>query len=189
MPFLPQIQACPYEMLSTSSFILAHGARTGAAKMINDQGEVLVWTVEGRKEGGRVGGRQEGITVDVSHYSRTLQTFQKDKSINIIMPSSSESQWHFFPFLLHPPSAFSYLYILPFLLGLPRWLNGKESSCQGKRYGFVPWSRMIPCSTTWQLTPVVLPGNFHGQSSLVGSSQRGCRVGSSWAHMHFPPYP
>ena len=134
-----------------------------------------------KERGGREGARQEGITVDVSHYSRTLQ-------INIVMPSSSESQWHFVPFLLHPPSALSYLFTLPFLLGLPRCLSGKESSCQGKRYGFGPSSGKIPWSTTWQLTPVVLPGNFHGQSSLVGYSLRGCRVGRGWAYMHFP-YP
>ena len=162
-------------MLSTSPFTLALSAMTGVAKMINDQGEVLCVNC-GRKEGGREARRNYSGCI-------TLQSNPADISkgqINIIMPSSSESQWHFVPFLLHPPSALPYLFTLPFLLGLPRWLNGKESSRQGKRYGFGPWSGKILCSTTWQLTPVVLPGNFHGQSSLVGYSLRGCRVGHDW---------
>ena len=28
--------------------------------------------------------------------------------------------------------------------GLPWWLSGKESSCQGRRHGFDPWSGEIP---------------------------------------------
>ena len=46
-------------MLSTSPFILAHGAMTGVAKMINDQGEVLCVNC-GRKEGGREARRNYG---------------------------------------------------------------------------------------------------------------------------------
>ena len=30
------------------------------------------------------------------------------------------------------------------VLGLPRWLSGKESICQGKRCGFDPWVMKIP---------------------------------------------
>ena len=43
-------------------------------------------------------------------------------------------------------------------LGLPRWLGGKESTCQGRR---------------WQPTPVFLPGKFHGQRNLAGYSPWG----------------
>ena len=28
--------------------------------------------------------------------------------------------------------------------GLPWWLSGKESACQGRRHRFDPWSRRIP---------------------------------------------
>ena len=31
--------------------------------------------------------------------------------------------------------------------GAPQWLSGKESTCQCRRHGFDPWSRMIPHAT------------------------------------------
>ena len=33
--------------------------------------------------------------------------------------------------------------------------------------GFDPWVRKIPWRREWQATPVFLPGEFHGQRSLV----------------------
>ena len=33
-----------------------------------------------------------------------------------------------------------------------------------------PWIQKIPWSRKWQLTPVFLPGKFHGQRSLAGCS-------------------
>ena len=57
--------------------------------------------------------------------------------------------------------------------GLPRWLRGKESSCQcrkGRRHGFNPWVRKILWRREWQSTPVFLPGESHGQRSLVSHS-------------------
>ena len=36
-----------------------------------------------------------------------------------------------------------------------------------------PWVRKIPWRRTWQSTPVFLPGEFHGQRSLVGYSPWG----------------
>ena len=55
---------------------------------------------------------------------------------------------------------------------LPRWLSGKESTCQcrrSKRRGFEPWIGKIPCSRKWHPTPVFLPGKFYGQRSLTGN--------------------
>ena len=51
---------------------------------------------------------------------------------------------------------------------LPRWLGGKESTCQHWRCGFDPWVGKIPWTRKWQPTPVFLPGESHGQRSLVG---------------------
>ena len=48
------------------------------------------------------------------------------------------------------------------LIWLPWWLSGKESTCQCRRGGFGPWVRKIPWRRKWQLTPVFLPGKFHG---------------------------
>ena len=61
-------------------------------------------------------------------------------------------------------------------IGLPRWCRGKESACQcrrHKRHGFDPWVGKILCRRRWQLAPVVLPGESHGQRSLAGYSPWG----------------
>ena len=57
-----------------------------------------------------------------------------------------------------------------FVLGysLPGSSNGKES-WQGRRPRFDPWVRKIPWRREWLPTPVFLPGECHGQRSLVGS--------------------
>ena len=41
--------------------------------------------------------------------------------------------------------------------------------CRGP--GFDPWVRKIP----WVPTPAFLPGEFHGEGSLVGYSPGGCK--------------
>ena len=53
----------------------------------------------------------------------------------------------------------------------------KEFTCQCrkcKRHRFNPWVGKIPWRRKWQPIPVFLPGEFHGQRSLVGCSP--------WAH-------
>ena len=47
-------------------------------------------------------------------------------------------------------------------------------SLQGWGPGFHPWFKKIPWRRELQLTPVFLPGEFHGQRSLAGYS--------SWGH-------
>ena len=61
-------------------------------------------------------------------------------------------------------------------VGLPRWLSGKEPTCQCKRHkghGFDPWVGKIPWRRKRQPTPVFLPGESLGQRSLAGYSPRG----------------
>ena len=63
-------------------------------------------------------------------------------------------------------------------MGFPRWLSGKEYSCQCSRHrrrSFDLWVRKIPWRRKWQPTPVFLPGKSHGQRSLVGCSTWGCQ--------------
>ena len=53
----------------------------------------------------------------------------------------------------------------------------KEPACQCrgcKRWGFETWAGKIPCRRTWKPTLIFLPGESHGQRSLMGSS--------SWGH-------
>ena len=67
-------------------------------------------------------------------------------------------------------------------LGFPRWLSGKESSCNaGDAGSILGWGR-APGERKWQPTPVFLPWRSHGQRSLVDSSPWSCRrVGHDWA--------
>ena len=58
------------------------------------------------------------------------------------------------------------------LLGLPRWLSGKESTCTaGEAVRSLGWED--PWRRKWQCTPVFLPGKSHGQRSLAGYSPWG----------------
>ena len=71
--------------------------------------------------------------------------------------------------------------------GLPRRCRGKEPACQCRRcrrQRFDPWVRKIPWSGKWQPTPVFLPGEFHGQRSLVGYSPQSRRELDMTEHMH-----
>ena len=43
-----------------------------------------------------------------------------------------------------------------------------RNPCQCRRSRFYPWIRKIPWRRKWQPAPVFLPGEFHGQRSLVG---------------------
>ena len=38
--------------------------------------------------------------------------------------------------------------------GLPGWLSGKESVCQGRRHGLDPWVRKMPWKRKWQPTSI-----------------------------------
>ena len=63
----------------------------------------------------------------------------------------------------------------------------KESTCQDRRcrrYGFDPWVGKIPWSRKWKLTPVLLPGKFHGQGSLEGCSPWGHKELYTTEHTH-----
>ena len=59
-------------------------------------------------------------------------------------------------------------------MGFPGGASGKESACQCRRLGFDPWFRKIPWRRAWQPTPVFLPGESHGQRSLVGYNPWSC---------------
>ena len=69
----------------------------------------------------------------------------------------------------------------------PRWHSGKESVCQcrsHRRLEFKPWVGKIPWRRKWQSTPVFLPGESHGQRSLVGYSPWGCKESDTIEHTH-----
>ena len=56
--------------------------------------------------------------------------------------------------------------------------SGKESACQcrrRKKHEFDTWVRKILWRRKWQPTPVFLPGELHGQRSLVSYSSLGLK--------------
>ena len=66
--------------------------------------------------------------------------------------------------------------VLPITLGFPGGTSGKESTYQHRRHKrprFDPWLGKIPWRKAWQPIPVFLPGESHGQRSLVGYSPQG----------------
>ena len=52
-------------------------------------------------------------------------------------------------------------------------LESQPICLQCRRLGFDPWVGKIPWRREWQPTPVLLPGESHGQRSLVGYSPWG----------------
>ena len=50
---------------------------------------------------------------------------------------------------------------------------------QCRRPRFVPWVRKTPWRRAWQPTPVFLPGESHGQRSLVGYRPWSCKESDS----------
>ena len=61
-------------------------------------------------------------------------------------------------------------------MGFRGGTSGKNFTCQCRRcksHRFYAWVWKIPWRRKWQPTPIFLPGESHGQRSLVGS--QGCR--------------
>ena len=58
-------------------------------------------------------------------------------------------------------------------MGFPFGSAGRESTCKAGDLGLIPGK--IPWRKEWQPTPAFLPGEFHGQRSLVGFSPWGCK--------------
>ena len=55
------------------------------------------------------------------------------------------------------------------MMGLPRWLSGKESACQCRRHRrrmLDPWVDKISWRRKWQPTLVLLPGKSHRPRNL-----------------------
>ena len=56
------------------------------------------------------------------------------------------------------------------LVQVPRQLSGKDSTCNARDLDSIPSSGRFPWRRKWQPTPIFLPGEFHGQRSLVDYS-------------------
>ena len=68
--------------------------------------------------------------------------------------------------------------------GFPGGASGKESACQCRRCLFHPWVREILWRRMWQPTLVLLPGESHGQRSLVCYSPWGHKKLDTFERQH-----
>ena len=62
-----------------------------------------------------------------------------------------------------------------FLVAFSIVSHGKKSACNAGDPGSISGLRRSPWRREWLSTPVFLPGEFHGQSSLAGYSPWGCK--------------
>ena len=76
-----------------------------------------------------------------------------------------------------------------FCHGLPWWLRWWSICLQCERPWFEAWVRKIPWRSEWQATPVFLPGEFHGQRSLMGYSPWGHKESDMTERLPPPPPP
>ena len=65
-----------------------------------------------------------------------------------------------------------------FHVGFPNGSDGKEFACKARDPVIHPWVRRIPWRRKWQLTPVFLPEESHGDRSLCMEYEAGY---SSWS--------
>ena len=70
----------------------------------------------------------------------------------------------------------------------PGGSDGKVSACNAGDPGLIPGSGRPPWRRNWQPTPVLLPGKFHGQRSLVDYSPRGRKESDTTEGLHFTSY-
>ena len=73
------------------------------------------------------------------------------------------------------------------LTGFPDGASGKEPACQCRRCRrprFHPWVGKIPWERKWHTIPVFLPGESHGQRSLVGYSPWGRKEWDTTEHTY-----
>ena len=71
-------------------------------------------------------------------------------------------------------------------LGFPSGASGKESACSAgdaRGSGSIPGSERFSWRRKWQLTPGFLPGESHGQRSLVGYGPWGHKESDMTGHI------
>ena len=92
----------------------------------------------------------------------TVIKYRRDESLNLLSEEIKKSG-----LIKEIESKINHIHL--WMDGLPWWLSGKESTCNAGAAGD-PWARKIPWRRAQLLTPVFLPGEFHGCRSLAGYS-------------------
>ena len=107
-----------------------------------------------------------------------FHSFWHSEAVDLLLFSEVVSFHFFVPPLFPFYSANNTLCISRELLDFPGGSSGKELAYQCRRpksHRFDPWMGKIPWRRAWQPPPVFLPGESHGQRSLVGYSPWGCK--------------
>ena len=73
-------------------------------------------------------------------------------------------------FNIHSRKLFFTLYFDSGNLGLPKWIRWERISLPCRRPKFNPWVWKTPWRREWLPTLEFLPGEVHGQRSLIGRS-------------------
>ena len=68
--------------------------------------------------------------------------------------------------------------------GMAQWVENSLTGRRCRRHQLDLWVRKIPWRRKWQPTPVFLPGESHGQRSLVGYSPWGHKELYTTEHTH-----
>ena len=94
----------------------------------------------------------------ISSITKGYKKHQKDSliplgSLTVVMPYLCYDMDESMVLHLRAPK------ISSMILRLPRWLSGKESTCQGRRLKFNSWVGKIPWRRNWQTTLVSCLGN------------------------------
>ena len=77
---------------------------------------------------------------------------------------------------------------IPTLALLPQWIHPSclpASSLYLTHSNILIFSNILPWRRKWQPTPVLLPGKFHGQRSLVSYSPWGRKESDTTEQLHF----
>ena len=100
----------------------------------------------------------------------SIRVFSNESALHIQWPK-------YWGFSINNSPLSEYLGLISFRnFGLPGWLSGKKNStCQWRRCRFDLWIGKLPWRKKWQPIPVFLPGKSHGQKSLEGYNQQGCK--------------
>ena len=70
---------------------------------------------------------------------------------------------------------YNIMYIILWIFQVVLAVKNLAVDAGDRRHGFSPWVTKIPWRRAWPPTPVFLPGESHGQRSLVGNSPKDCK--------------